>query len=60
MVQSWIARTSLVIQHQQYIITNYMLGCAKRAKFGDAPNSHRTANSHDFDNALVAMPPLEV
>ena len=59
MVLSWIARTSLVIQREQYTLVHYMVTCANRRSHGDVRHAHRAPASDDFDNALVAMPPLE-
>ena len=59
MVLSWIARTSLVIQREQYTLVHYMVTCANRRSHGDVRHAHRAPASDDFDNALAAMPPLE-
>ena len=59
MVRAWMARTSLIIQQEQYRIVSYMLNCTKHFKSGAIPNAHRIAASYDFDCALAAVPPLE-
>ena len=59
MVQSWIARTSLVIQREQYLLTDHMITCGSRRTHGNVRHAHRAPASDDFDNALAAMPPWE-
>ena len=38
MVQSWIARTSLVIQREQYLLTDHMITCGSRRTHGNVRN----------------------
>ena len=59
MVQSWIARTSLVIQREQYLLIDHMITCGSRRTHGNVRHAHRAPASDDFDNALAAMPPWE-
>jgi hypothetical protein len=59
MVRSWIARTSLVVQREQYKMVARLLGRAHRKAVGEEPRAHRPPRTDDFDCVLAALPPLE-
>ena len=60
MVRCWMARTSLVVQREQFRAVTRMLGRATLALHGQEPRAHRSMCTDAFDFVQNAMPPMEV